>query len=135
MTMTSEIVYREGVVPSVESIVALYAAAPLNRPITDLDRIEQMYVSSNVIHSAWDGDRLAGILRGWTDGAFDGYICDLAIDPKYQKHGIGKELLRRVVTSNRKVQFVLRASQIAREYYKHVGWSAIENGWFVPREG
>jgi len=133
--MAPKIVYREGVVPSVESISALYAAAPLNRPIADLDRIEQMYVASNVIHTAWDGDRLAGILRGWTDGAFDGYICDLAIDPAYQKHGIGKELLRRVVSSNRQVQFVLRASQIAREYYKHVGWSPIENGWFVPREG
>lgn len=132
--MRSEIAYREGVVPSVRSIVALYAAAPLNRPITDPDRIEQMFISSNIIYTAWDGDRLAGVLRGWTDGAFDGYICDLAIDPTYQKHGIGRELLRRVVNSNRQVQFVLRASQIAREYYKHIGWEPIENGWFIPRE-
>jgi len=132
--MRSEIAYREGVVPSVKSIVALYSAAPLTRPIADPDRIEQMFLSSNIILTAWDGDRLAGVLRGWTDGAFDGYICDLAIDPAYQKHGIGRELLRRVVNSNRQVQFVLRASQIAREYYKHIGWDPIENGWFIPRE-
>jgi ribosomal protein S18 acetylase RimI-like enzyme len=128
------ITYRDDVVPPVEAICALYAAAPLNRPIADRARIEQMYALSNVVHSAWEGDRLAGVLRGWTDGAFDGYVCDLAIDPTYQKLGIGKEMLRRVVSNHPKVQFVLRASQIARDYYRHVGWTAIENGWFVPRQ-
>lgn len=132
--MPPSITYRENLVPPTAAIVALYAGAPLNRPIADRARIERMYAGSNIVHSAWDGERLAGILRGWTDGAFDGYICDLAIDPAYQKLGIGRELLQRVVSSNRQVQFVLRASQIAREYYKHVGWSPIENGWFNPRE-
>ncbi len=127
--------YREGFVPPIDAICSLYRASPLNRPIADPPRIARMYAASNIVHSAWDGERLAGILRGWTDGGFDGYVCDLAVAPEYQKLGIGKELLRRCVESNRQVQFVLRASQIARDYYKHVGWQAIENGWYVPREG
>ena len=40
-----------------------------------------MYEGSNVVWTAWDGARQVGILRGWTDGAYDGYVCDLAIDP------------------------------------------------------
>ena len=28
----------------------------------------------------------------------------------------------------------LRASKIAAQYYEHLGWQKIENGWFVPRE-
>lgn len=126
--------YRTGIVPPPEIIAQLYRQAPLNRPVDDLPRIAAIFAGSNVVHTAWDDERLAGILRGWTDGAFDGYICDLAIDPAYQQHGIGRELLRRVVSSNPQVQFVLRASQIARDYYRHLGWTAIENGWFIPRE-
>jgi hypothetical protein len=32
------------------------------------------------------------------------------------------------------VQFVVRASQIAREYYEHLDWQKIENGWFWARQ-
>jgi ribosomal protein S18 acetylase RimI-like enzyme len=126
--------YRTDVRPPLEAILALYRAAPLNRPIDDPDRIARMYAGSNIVHTAWEGERLVGILRGWTDGAFDGYVSDLAVHPDYQKQGIGRELLRQVVSGNREVQFILRASKIARDYYRHVGWEAIENGWFVPRE-
>ncbi|MSR58243.1 MAG: GNAT family N-acetyltransferase [Planctomycetaceae bacterium] len=128
------IAYRDDVVPPVESIIELYHAAPLNRPIEDRRRIAAMYAGSNLVYTAWEGDRLAGIVRAWSDGARDGYICDLAIHPDYQRLGIGRELLDRVVASNRQVQFVLRASEIARDYYRHIGWEFIENGWFVPRQ-
>lgn len=125
---------RTNVRPPLDTILALYRAAPLNRPVDDPDRIARMYAGSNIVHTAWDGERLVGILRGWTDGAFDGYVSDLAVDPDYQKQGVGRELLSQVVSSNREVQFILRASKIARDYYRHVGWQAIENGWFTPRE-
>ncbi|MDP9374171.1 MAG: GNAT family N-acetyltransferase [Chloroflexota bacterium] len=127
--------YRSDARPDTATIVALYRAAPLNRPVDDPERIGRMYAGSNLVLTAWDGDRLAGILRGWTDGAYDGYICDLAVHPDYQKSGIGHELLNRARATNPDVQFVLRASQIARDYYAHVGWQRIENGWYWPREG
>jgi ribosomal protein S18 acetylase RimI-like enzyme len=125
--------HRDDITPPMEMIVELYRAAQLNRPVDDLPRIARMYAAANVVHTAWDGARLVGILRGWTDQGHDGYICDLAIHPDYQKQGVGRELLSRVVAAHRQVQFVLRASKIARDYYPHIGWEPIENGWFVPR--
>ena len=66
--------------------------------------------------------RLVGILRGWTDGAYDGYVCDLAVDPSHQKQGIGEELLARVAAHyGPHVQWILRASKIATGYYQHLG--------------
>ena len=115
-------------------IAELYRQSPLYRPVNDVDRIARMYGVSNVVFSAWDGETLVGILRGWTDGAFDGYICDLAIHPQYQKLGIGRELLRMALATSPQVQWVLRASKIAADYYQHIGWQKIENGWFWPRE-
>ena len=128
------ITYKSGVIPDAAVIANLYRDAQLLRPVDDVERIARMYAGSNLILTAWENDELIGILRGWTDGAFDGYVCDLAIRPDFQKEGVGKALLEmaRQSTSDG-VQFVLRASKIATEYYKHVGWSKIENGWFYPR--
>lgn len=128
------ITYRTDLRPSAAALAELFRAALLNRPLDDLARIERMYQASNLVVTAWAGERLAGVLRGWTDGAFDGYICDLAVHPEFQKSGVGSALLDKVRADRPQVQFVLRASQIAREYYQHLGWQRIENGWFWPRQ-
>ncbi len=121
--------------PNVEAIRALYAAAPLRRPIHDPERIRRMFEGSNIVISAYEGDRLVGLLRGWTDFAFDGYICDLAVHPAHQKVGVGRGLLDRALALGEGVQWVLLASPIARDYYAHVGWEKVENGWKVVRDG
>jgi len=128
------IIYKSDIKPDASVIAALYRKAQLNRPVDNLDRLQRMYEGSNLVISAWDGDKLVGVLRGWLDEAYDGYICDLAVDPDLQKSGIGKELLNKVTSANSEVQFVLRASKIATDYYKHIGWGKIENGWYFSRE-
>lgn len=132
--MEVETEYRNDLRPDAAIIAALYDSAALVRPTKNVDRIRRMYESSNVVWTAWRGNRLIGILRGWTDGAYDGYICDLAIDADYQKQGIGRELLARVSGQyGPEVQWILRASKIAAQYYEHIGWKRIENGWFLAR--
>jgi ribosomal protein S18 acetylase RimI-like enzyme len=126
--------YRDDITPDAQLIADLYRAAPLIRPVDDVDRIRRMYEGSNLVLTAWAEDRLVGILRGWIDGAFDGYVCDLAVDPDFQKQGIGTELLKRARQGRPEVQWVLRASKIAATYYEHIGWKQIENGWFWARE-
>jgi GNAT superfamily N-acetyltransferase len=126
--------YRTDRRPQTAAIIELLRAAPLVRPLDDPDRIDRMYAASNLVFSAWEGERLVGILRGWTDGAFDGYVCDLAVHPDVQRQGVGLRLLELVRAQRPEVQFVLRASQIAKEYYQHIGWQRIENGWFIPRQ-
>ncbi|HXT57150.1 MAG TPA: GNAT family N-acetyltransferase [Pirellulales bacterium] len=128
------IIYRTDVIPAAAMLVELFRAAQLTRPLDDPGRIEGLYRASNLVVTAWEGERLAGVLRGWTDGGFDGYICDLAVHPDFQKLGIGSALLDKVRFERPQVQFVLRASQIAREYYEHLGWQKIGNGWFWPRQ-
>jgi GNAT superfamily N-acetyltransferase len=128
------ITYRDDITPNPQTIADLYRAAPLIRPVDDVDRIRRMYEGSNLILTAWDGERLIGILRGWLDGAFDGYVCDLAVHPDVQKHGVGARLLELAREAHPDVQWVLRASKIAAQYYEHIGWKRIENGWFWARE-
>jgi GNAT superfamily N-acetyltransferase len=127
------ITYRSDVVPEVSAIVGLYRAAPLFRPVKDQDRIARTYAGSNIVLTAWDGERLVGVLRGLTDGAYHGYVCDLAVDGALQHQGVGRELLERVVAAYPDVwSWSLRSSQIAETYYPHVGWQRVENGWTRP---
>jgi ribosomal protein S18 acetylase RimI-like enzyme len=115
-------------------IAALYRAAPLERPNDDLDRIARMYAGADLVLTAWDEERLIGILRALSDGAFVGYIADLAIHPDYQRGGVGRTLLQMAVASNTEVQFMLRAAPTAANYYRHIGWQEVPNGWVWPRE-
>ena len=131
---TLDIKYKSNIKPDASLIADLYRKSKLNRPVDDLVRLQKMYNDSNIVLSAWDGDKLVGILRGWTDSSYDGYICDLAIDPDFQKNSIGKELLNQAIKKYPKAQFILRASEIASEYYKHIGWDKVENGWYFARE-
>jgi GNAT superfamily N-acetyltransferase len=119
--------------PEVEAIRALYAVSPLRRPIDDPDRIRRMYEGSNVVISAYQGERLVGLLRGWTDFVFDGYVCDLAVHPAFQKAGVGRRLLDLAHGLGEGIQWILLASSIAKDYYAHLGWQWVDAGWTLPR--
>jgi len=132
--MNSEaIVYKDYDRPDVDVIAALYKTSNLQRPVEDRARLQRMYDHSPLVLTAWDRDRLVGILRGWSDGGFVGYIADLAVDPRYQGQGIGKKLLDLAIETNSEVQFALRAADAALNYYAHLGWTRIDNGWYWPR--
>ena len=133
------LIYRSDTVPAPEAIAELYDAARLRRPTTDRERLRRMFEGSNIILTCWDDEpevpRLAALLRGWTDYAYDGFVCDLAVHPEFQKRGIGEELLKRVKAIGApEVQWILLASVIAKDYYAHVGWEAVGNAWKWPRE-
>ncbi len=119
--------------PSLDAIRALYAAAPLRRPIGEPERIAKMFEHANVVIGAYDGERLVGLLRGWTDFAFDGYVCDLAIHPGYQKQAIGRRLLDEAAALGPDIHWILLASPIAKDYYGHLGWELLPNAWELPR--
>jgi GNAT superfamily N-acetyltransferase len=129
------IAYHHDRRPGVQEISILYACAPLRRPIDDPDRIRKMYEGSNVVITAYASASLVGILRGWTDGVYDGYICDLAVHPHHQRCGIGRRLLDEALGRNPGIEWILIASPIAERYYAHIGWTPISQGWNRIRSG
>jgi ribosomal protein S18 acetylase RimI-like enzyme len=126
--------YRQDARPSLDAIRQLYAAAPLRRPIEDPARVKAMFDHANLVLSAWDGSRLVGLLRGWSDFVYDGYICDLAVHPGYHRQGIGRELLDRAVALGPGISWVLLAAPMAKDYYAALGWEAVPNGWRRARK-
>ena len=52
--------------------------------------------SSHVV-SAWDQDRLVGLVRALDDGATVAFLHYLLVDPAYQGKHIGEELMKRIL--------------------------------------
>jgi ribosomal protein S18 acetylase RimI-like enzyme len=103
---------------STSDIIDVYRSSGLNRPIEDAARIEKMFVNSNLVISAWDGERLVGVSRSLTDWSFCCYLSDLAVHKDYQHSGIGRELVRRTrEATGEQCMLLLLAAPAAVDYY------------------
>ncbi len=101
------------------------------RPIDDNTRIELMLAHANLIVTARDNDKLIGVARSMTDYAFCTYLSDLAVDEKYQKQGIGKELIRHTKLATPQAKLILLAAPAAINYYPKTGMTQFEYCFYL----
>ncbi|GGZ34692.1 N-acetyltransferase [Echinicola pacifica] len=130
-----QIEFKIGDLPSTEKIIELYDNSGINRPTSDPGRIEMMYLNSNLVITAWDGDLLIGISRSLTDFCYACYLSDLAVSKEYQKHGIGKKLIE--ITQREigeETALILLSAPTAMDYYPKVGFDQITNGFIIKRK-
>jgi GNAT superfamily N-acetyltransferase len=58
--------------------------------------VRAMQNSTRVI-SAWDGNKLVGLVRALDDGETIAFLHYLLVEPAYQGHHIGDELMKRIM--------------------------------------
>lgn len=129
-TSTTDIEIREGTEGlTAARIATLYRRAPLLRPTADRVAIQQAFENSQLVLSAWSGDRLLGVARVLTDGYLFSLLADLAVEPDVQGLGIGKRLIDEVIQRLKGTELMLRDSDISTGFYKRLGFHRVENGW------
>jgi predicted N-acetyltransferase YhbS len=115
-----------------DQFIDLYQACSLGarRPIDDRAIVEQMQQNSNLVITAWDQELLVGISRCFTDFGYVCYLADLAIRDRYQKQGLGLELIRltRAALGPRAMIVLLSAPQ-AVDYYPKLGFTRHQSAW------
>ena len=129
--------YRINFPITTEQFAAVLHASTLaeRRPVDDYDCIAGMLANSNLIVTAWDGERLVGVARSVTDFHYACYLSDLAVDSSYQKRGIGKQLLVLSQTQlGPQCTLILIAAPKAQEYYGAIGFTANERCWVLEPE-
>jgi predicted N-acetyltransferase YhbS len=90
-----------------------------------------MLEHGNLIITARDNGKLVGVARSLTDFAFCTYLSDLAVDDKYQKQGIGKELVRLTKMEAPKAKLILLAAPKAVNYYPKIGMKQWEQCYIL----
>jgi GNAT superfamily N-acetyltransferase len=102
------------------------------RPVDDPQCIQTMLQHANLLCTAWDGEKLVGVARSVTDFEYCCYLSDLAVDEAYQKHGIGRELIRQTQARlGAKAKLILLAAPKAEAYYPKIGFEAHRSAWIV----
>jgi predicted N-acetyltransferase YhbS len=128
------ITYKLDITPATEAIIEVYNSSTINRPTTDKERIAQMYANSNLVVTAWDGDKLVGVARSLTDFCYCCYLSDLAVRMDYQKLGIGKKLIELTKEKvGEQTTLILLSAPLAMEYYPKIGLDSFNNGFIIKR--
>jgi GNAT superfamily N-acetyltransferase len=87
------------------------------------DRLVTAMKNFATVYSAWDGERLAGMICAMDDGVMNAYVHYLLVDPQYQGHGIGRTLVDLV---KQKYRSYLRIGVIAYDeecaFYENCGF-------------
>ena len=88
------------------------------------DRLVVAMRNFETVISAWDGDRLVGMVCAMDDGSMTAYVHYLLVDPAYQGQGIGRTLVAKV---NGKYADYLRIVVVAYDgeldFYERCGFS------------
>lgn len=129
-----EITYCRGRRISAAALAELFRRSGLRRPVDDLPRIQAMIDHCNELLTAWSGEQLVGVARALTDYRYCCYLSDLAVDPDFQRRGIGRRLIKLLeeLLEGEAILLLLSAPE-AREYYPHIGFERVENAWHKPR--
>ena len=131
----STIIYKSNEDITAEQLSQVFRTSGIKRPVDDLSRLQKMLDNGDILITAWDGDQLVGIARSITDYSYCCYLSDLAVNKNYQSLGIGKELVRQTqLHISEEVALILLSSPIAMEFYPHIGFKKIENGFIIPRQ-
>ncbi len=122
---------------SVEQFIDLLNISTLGarRPVDDKKCIQGMLFNSNLTITAWHNNQLIGISRCVTDFHYCCYLSDLAVDAKYQKSGVGKQL--QIETQKQlgpKCKLILIAAPAAKSYYGHIGFTHNNLCWVLNRD-
>lgn len=126
--------YRENAAVGINEVIDLFVRSTLGerRPVDRPDIFEGMVKNANLTITAWDGTRLVGIARAFTDFTYVTYLADLAVDESYQREGIGKRLIEETKKRLKpECMVVLLAAPKANEYYSKLGFEHNPRAWVL----
>ena len=105
-----------------ESILALYRAnhwSAAEKP----ELLHKALVASHSLITAWDDARLVGLGNAISDGHLVVYYPHLLVHPEYQRRGIGKEIMLRLMAHYQGFhQHILVADGRAIDFYRRCGF-------------
>lgn len=108
----------------------LYESLGWNSINLTISELKEMCFQSWYTIYAFDGEQLVGTGRVISDGVITGIICGLGVLPKYQRKGIGKEILTRLIQHCESNQVIpqLLCEEHLESYYESFGFKKFAVG-------
>ena len=91
------------------------------------DQLQIAIRNSDKVISAWNGEKLIGLINALSDGIMTAYFHYLLVSPEYQSKGIGKQLVQTILEEYRGfARKVLIAYEKEVPFYKRCGFEVGE---------
>ncbi len=114
--------YRESTDVPKHAVLDLYRAnhwSSAEKP----DQLHQALLNSHSLVTAWDADTLVGLANAISDGFLVVYYPHVVVHPDYQRRGIGRELVGRLMRRYAGFhQHAVLADQAAVAFYERCGF-------------
>lgn len=87
-------------------------------------RLKKALDHCETVFTAWDQDKLVGLINAIDDSELTAYVHYLCVNPIYQGQGIGKELLCRIKEKYQNYLYIilLAENEPLIKYYKNNGF-------------
>ena len=108
------------------AVLALYAAVGWTNYTQRPEMLRRAFAGSLCTLCAYDGGRIAGLVRAVGDGASVLYVQDLLVLPEYQRRGLGGRLLRELLARYPDVYQTMLLTDDTPEhaaFYEHAGFT------------
>jgi len=131
--MTNSIQYTVNGPFRPEEVQALFNSTGLIK-LQPLSRLLGAITGSSAYITARAGDKLIGFGRLLTDYHSIAYINYMAVDPAYQRKGVGKAILEKLVEASGDVERVFLYTDTADSFYMRHGFTPSEKRLYVYRK-
>ena len=119
-----KIIIKEDIIPEIEEIMNLYEDVKWYAYTKDSVRLKNAIDNSLKVLTAWDGDKLVGLIRLVGDDYTIIYIQDILVLEDYQGQGIGSNLLKLVLDKYKSIRQIVLMTDNTEEtvgFYKKNG--------------
>lgn len=83
---------------------------------------QKAFLNSCCVVFIFDHERLVGFGRAVSDGAYQAAIYDVVVIPEYQKQGIGRLIMERILEGISNCNIILYANTGREGFYKKFGF-------------
>lgn len=121
--------YSENGIIAFNKLVDLYNSVGWTAYTNDPLVMAQLLPGAFSYTSAWDADRLVGLIRTVGDGCSILYIQDLLVHPDYQRQGIGQALINQTLAAAKNIRQIFLSTENTEKtvrFYRSVGFVTME---------
>lgn len=125
------IIYKQEKNIDQKQLEQLYADAGWTAYTKDIDQLHKAVLQSYDVITAWDEDRLVGLVRTVSDGLTIVYIQDILVLKSYQNNGIASVLMQTVLEKHQTVRQKVLLTEDApdvRHFYEKCGFHSCDQG-------
>lgn len=115
-----------------DEVQNLLKIAGLAHPPAEL--IEKAFKNSYSVVFIYNEDKIIGVGRGISDGAYQAAIYDIAVHPEYQGNGLGKTIIDEIYKDLKEFNIILYSRPVSENFYRKLGFEKMLTGMAIFKD-